>query len=80
MTVDISRRGFLKGLVGTAVIVAVPISFPAATPEPAVDVLESAKPPAGITYQWVRTHLMGEPDVENVEKRIQNGWTFVMGM
>lgn len=80
MTVDLTRRNFLKGLAGTAVIVAMPLpvlpSQPA--PQPPIEVLNSAKPPEGFTYQWVRTHLMGEPDIQNVEDRIQNGWTFVL--
>jgi hypothetical protein len=74
-----TRRGFLKGLAGTAVIVATPLKLPpAAEPmPPPVDVLGSAKAPDGLTYQWVRTHLLGEPDIENVEARINNGWSFV---
>lgn len=35
------------------------------------------KPPAGLTYQWVRTALLGEPDPANVAARVENGWTFV---
>lgn len=79
MAVELSRRGFLKGLAGTAVIVAMPLpAIPVASPAPPpANVLDAAKPPSGMTYQWVRTHLMGEPDIENVEARIQNGWTFV---
>lgn len=78
MTVSLSRRGFLKGLAGVAVITALPAIPVEPTPAaPPVDVLNAAKPPDGITYQWVRTHLLGVPDIENVEARINNGWTFV---
>ena len=78
MTVSPSRRGFLKGLAGVAVIAALPaIPMDPATAAPPVDVLNAAKPPDGTTYQWVRTHLLGVPDIENVEARINNGWTFV---
>lgn len=37
----------------------------------------SVKAPPGITYQWVRSALLGEPDPENVERRLNAGWAFV---
>lgn len=80
MTVDLTRRGFLKGLAGTAVIAVLP-KVPLAPAQPAI--AEAVPPPAtltpphGMTYNWVRTSLMGEPDIENLEDRISNGWTFV---
>jgi hypothetical protein len=78
MTINLSRRGFLKGLAGVAVIAALPaIPSEPAPASPPVDVLNAAKPPEGVTYQWVRTHLLGVPEIENVEARINNGWTFV---
>lgn len=78
--VDLTRRSFLKGLAGTAVIVALPkIITPLlpAAPAEAVPPPQPVLPPDGITYNWVRTSLLGEPDIENMEARIANGWTFV---
>ena len=78
MTVDLSRRSFLKALAGTAVIVSLPAAVVAAIPDAAPRAVSADPvPPAGMTYQWVRTHLLGEPDIENVEARIGTGWTFV---
>lgn len=75
--VDLTRRGFLAGLLGTAVIVSLPgVVAPAAEITP-IDPW-SIKAPPGWTYQWVRTALLGEPDPENVEKRLNNGWAFVV--
>jgi len=34
-------------------------------------------PPPGLTYQWVRTSVMGMPDPANVQARLDNGWIFV---
>ena len=33
--------------------------------------------PAGTTYQWVHTTLMGEPDLQSLHQRLDSGWTFV---
>ncbi len=80
VTIDLTRRGFLKGLAGTAVIAVLP-KVPLKPAQPAI--AEAVPPPAtltpppGVTYNWVRTWLMGEPDFANVEERIDNGRTFV---
>jgi hypothetical protein len=76
--VELTRRGFLAGLFATAVIVA---NVPKASL--LADVIEPIDPwgikaPPGWTYQWVRSALLGEPDPENVQKRLDNGWTFVL--
>ena len=76
--VELTRRGFLAGLFATAVIVA---NVPKASL--LADVVEPIDPwgikaPPGWTYQWVRSALLGEPDPENVQKRLDNGWTFVL--
>lgn len=73
--VDLTRRGFLAGLLGTAVIVALPKQTTAIAPDP-IDPW-SIKAPEGTTYQWVRTALLGEPDPANVQARLDNGWAFV---
>lgn len=80
MTIDLTRRGFLKGLAGTAVIAVLPkVHLAPAQPAiaEAVPPPTTLTPPPGITYNWVRTALMGEPDVANLEDRLNNGWTFV---
>lgn len=80
MTVDLTRRSFLKGLAGVAVIAALPpVPVPPSEPAIAEAVAPHANltPPDGITYRWVRTALMGEPDMENLEAALNNGWTFV---
>ena len=77
MPIDSTRRGFLAGLLGAAVIAVVPKA--ALIAEPAVQPIDpfSITAPPGTTYQWVRCALLGEPDPENVELRLKNGWTFV---
>ncbi len=72
-----TRRGFLAGLFGTAVIVALPKATPA--PAPAVEAIDpwAITAPPGTTYQWVRTALLGDPDPANVQARLDNGWKFV---
>lgn len=79
MAVDLTRRGFLKGLAGVAVIAVLPRAAYTPAPSVAAAVVPAteAVPPPGITYNWVRTSLLGEPDMENLEGRINNGWTFV---
>ncbi len=80
MTIDLTRRGFLKGLAGTAVIAVLP-KVPLAPAQPAIAEAvpppTALTPPHGMTYNWVRTSLMGEPDLANLEERIDHGWTFV---
>ena len=82
MTIDLTRRSFLRGLAGTVVIAALPPipATPVTDPLLASAVAPAADltPPPGITYNWVRTSLLGEPDIENMEDRIANGWTFVL--
>jgi len=31
--------------------------------------------PKGVVYRWVREYIQGEPDDNNVEQRLRNGWT-----
>ena len=76
MTLELTRRGFLQGLLATAVIVSLPKSPSVAAPVEPIDPF-AIKAPDGITYQGVRTALCGEPDPENVQLRLDNGWTFV---
>lgn len=72
-----TRRGFLAGLLGLTVVAVLP-SMPGMAPVlPKVLDPFSIKPPEGLTYQWVRTALLGEPDPANVAARVENGWTFV---
>ena len=74
---ELSRRGFLAGLFGTAVIAVVPAEAAVETvPVAPIDPYAIAAPP-GWTYQWVRSALLGVSDPENVQKRLDNGWTFV---
>jgi hypothetical protein len=78
---QLSRRGFLAGLLGTAVIAvipnaAAPVEAAVETVVPPIDPFAITAPP-GWTYQWVRCALLGEPDPENVQARIDNNWTFV---
>lgn len=78
MSLDMSRRSFLKGLSGVAVIVALP-TLPAhgiIPPDPCIPPSDISAPP-GVTYRWVRTALMGEPDLDNLEDAVRNGWGFV---
>lgn len=73
---QLSRRGFLGGLLGALVVVALP-KIPSPV-EAAEDYdLFAVEAPKGTTYQWVRTHVQGVEDLENLQKRIANGWTFV---
>ncbi len=76
MTLELTRRGFLQGLLATAVIVSLP-KTPSGIPLHDPFNPWAIKAPDGITYQWVRTALCGDPDPENVQLRLDNGWTFV---
>lgn len=69
---ELNRRGFLSGLLGTAVIAAFPPDLVCG-----ITAVPEVKAPEGVTYEWARTALLGEPDLENIERRIANGWTFV---
>jgi len=72
-----TRRGFLASLLGSAVIVSLPgTKLLEQAPLPKVADWD-VRPPPGMTYQWVRSALLGEPDPENVEKRLATGWKFV---
>ena len=75
---QLTRRGFLAGLLGATVIAVVPkgaaLALDAAVPP--IDPWAIQAPP-GTTYMWVRCALLGEPDPENVEVRLNNGWKFV---
>lgn len=75
--VELTRRGFLAGLLGATVIAIVPTGAQALAPEVVPIDPWAIKAPPGITYQWVRCSLLGEPDPKNVERRLDNGWTFV---
>lgn len=72
-----TRRGFLAGLLGLTVVAVLPKAPNLAPVLPEAIDPWSIRAPEGWTYQWVRTALLGEPDPENVAKRIDNGWTFV---
>ena len=61
---------------GLAVIAAIPKAPGEAPVAETIDPW-SIKAPDGLTYQWVRSHLLGEPDPETVEKRLGNGWVCV---
>jgi hypothetical protein len=76
MTVQFSRRGFLQGLFGVSVIAALPTVI-AETQVIGKIATFDVKVPDGITYNWVRTSLLGVPDIENLQDRLNNGWTFV---
>ncbi len=76
MTLTATRRGFLAGLLGTSVIAVLPKAPTLAEAAPVLDPF-AIDAPAGITYQWVRCSLMGEPDPQNVQLRLDNGWSFV---
>lgn len=68
---EATRRGFLSGLLGVTVVAVLPkMAVPATDPFKIVA-------PDGITYQWVRTALLGVPDPENVQGRLDTGWSFV---
>ena len=79
--IDTTRRGFLAGLMGAAVIAVVPKSTTPLGPLMADEIRAidpwAIKAPPGQTYQWVRCALLNEPDPANVEARLANGWTFV---
>ena len=74
MTIDLTRRGFLAGLFGTAVVAVLPKAAPAAAPLEEIEALSLIKPPSGMTWQWVATHVMGQPDPGRLEARLANGW------
>lgn len=80
MTLDATRRGFLGGLLGLTVVAVLPnvpkIVDRLGSTEPLVDPF-AIQAPQGLTYQWVRTALLGVPDPENVVLRLRNGWQFV---
>lgn len=44
---------------------------------PGKDPFSEHVPPDGITYQWVRTALCGEPDPQSLVSRVESGWQFV---
>ncbi len=77
MTIETSRRGFLQGLLGLTVVAALP-KVPGALALPQSIDPWGISAPAGLTYQWVRTALLGAPDPENLQKRLDNGWIFVV--
>jgi len=79
LTIEPTRRGFLQGLLGVPVVAAIPAlaSLPAGADAPKALDWQAIKAPPGLTYQWVRTALLGVPDPENVQKRLDNGWIFV---
>ncbi len=75
---ETTRRHFLKGFAGCLVVAHMPIAFAAdAERLRASTVLPTVQAPDGVTYQWIRTSLLGEPDVANLEWRLSKGWTFV---
>lgn len=76
MTAETTRRGFLGGLLGTLVICALPRNTAAALIEPDFDPFSIVAPPDKV-FQWVRTHVMGEPEPKALAARLQNGWKFV---
>lgn len=80
MKVEATRRGFLAGLFGTAVIVEMPKTALALVEPLAPDAIApwAIIAPPSTTYQWVRTALLGVPDPANVQARIDNGWKFVV--
>lgn len=73
-----TRRGFLQGLLGLTVVAIVP-GMKETAAEPIAKLIDpyAIKAPEGITYQWCRTSLLGEPDPENIRLRLTNGWKFV---
>ncbi len=75
MTITATRRGFLAGLLGTSVIAVLPKASIAGT-TPSLQPYEIAAPD-GWTYQWVASHVMGEPTPMNVQARLDSGWAFV---
>src|SRR5262245_38698991 len=91
MTVNVSRRQVLAGIIGTATsVIAIPgdARFAAIgselwpTPAPLPFGVAKVDPyaiaaPQGWVYQWCRSALLGEPDPENIQIRLDNGWTFV---
>ena len=81
---EVNRRGFLSGLFGVSVIAALPVAAAevlAITPAPAplydLGARLNIQAPPGWTYNWVRSALLGEPDPENVQRRLDLGWRFV---
>lgn len=68
--IETSRRGFLQGLLAVSVISALPSRVGAIG-------FSELVPPDGWTYQWVCSALLGDPTPENIQKRLDNGWTFV---
>lgn len=91
MTVNVSRRQALSGIIATVTsVIAIPSGdrfaavaselWPAPKPLP-VGVAEvdpyAIAAPEGWVYQWCRSAIMGEPDPANIQERLDNGWTFV---
>ncbi len=66
----------VAGLFGTAVIAVVPKSALIEVAPVPIDPWSIQAPP-GITYQWVRSALLGEADPANIQARLDNGWAFV---
>ncbi len=77
MALETTRRGFLAGLLGVTVIAVIPKAIQTILPEVVSIDPWAIQAPPGTTYQWVRTALLGTPDPENVQKRLDNGWVFV---
>jgi hypothetical protein len=71
-----TRRGFLSALLGFSVVAVLPKMALDAVAAPSIDPFKIVAPD-GTTYQWVRTALLGVPDPENLQARLDNGWTFV---
>lgn len=77
---ETTRRHFLKGFAGCLVVA----SLPGIVIDSMANGFFSGSPgmppvtaPDGWTYQWIRSSLLGEPDVANLEFRLSKGWTFV---
>lgn len=82
MTEVVMTREPLALALGTAVIATKPEGLIPSELKPSTAPLGlnpwEIVPPPGWTYQWVRCALLGEPDPENVQKRLDNGWQFVV--
>ena len=79
MPIDVTRRGFLAGLLGATVIAVVPKAAQAvieAVPLPEIDPFAITAPP-GLTYNWITCAVMGTPSPQYVEDALERGWTFV---
>lgn len=71
---ETTRRGFLKGLFGTAVIAVLPNPvFQEAHAEQVPNLIA----PEGMTYQWVRAALLGDQSWSRIDECLENGWQLV---